>query len=471
LYLVAAFAGVGCFSVALAGASGLAAKLFYLAGCFGVSVWGRKKNCWDYLLLTFCIAIFTPFFGRLVDMQAGWDATNLMLLANYAVAAPMVPTILRRVRVLQARSLMFPALAGLCMIYGFVVSLLNGELVAGLIGLSDWGVPLLYYFFIVSNDGEIASLVQRLPRFVAANLLILSIYGIWQFVAPAQWDRLWLSSVDATSFGSPEPFMVRVFGTLNAPATFACWIMVLLILSLGFKRWLTPIAQVLGTVVLALTAVRTAWGALAIGLLFIMLTSGGRALRYVRYAALAALVAFVVVVAFPEFSNIVSARFDTFGNLENDTSALERLETASKVLVLINENPFGFGVGAFGRAALAAHSVVFQGPIDNGILEVFATLGWLVGVVYCVALIGVPATLLLSGSPLTPYSKVTLAAGIACLSGLPSANILGFSAVVMWTMFAVTSAMASPGFATNRMTARATAVIDRGAAVDSFTST
>ena len=469
-YIVAAFAGVGGFSVALAAASGLAAKLFYVTGCLAVSIWARKRNCWDYLLLTFSVAVFTPFFGRLVDMEAGWDATNPMLMAGYVVALPMVPTILRRVRLLEGRDVLFPALAGICMIYGFVVSLLRGDFVAGLIGLSDWSVPLLYYFFIVTHDGQIASLAQRLPRFVAANLLVLSIYGIWQFVTPAEWDCLWLSNVDATSFGSPEPFMVRIFSTLNSPSTFANWTMALLVLSLGFRYWLTLFAQLVGTVALALTVVRTAWAALAIALLFMMLSSGRRGLRYAGYAALVAFAAVVAITAFPKLGEVVSARFNTFSDLQNDGSALERLDTASKVLVLINENPFGVGVGAFGRAAVAANSVVFQGPIDNGILEIFATLGWFVGLIYCVALIGAPAALLLGRLPLTPHSRVTLAAGIACLCQLPIANVAGFAGVVMWTMFALTAAMATAELATDRRISVTNDAIGHDAAVGPFTS-
>jgi O-Antigen ligase len=469
-YLFASFAGVGGLSVVLAAANGPAAKLLYVVGCLAVSIWARNRNSWDYLLLTFWVAVFTPFFGRLVDMKAGWDASNLMLAASYVVALPMLPTVLRCLRSLEPHNVLFPALAGLCMIYGFVVSLLRGEFAPGLIGLSDWSVPLLYYFFIVSNGGQIESLVERLPRFVAANLLLLSMYGIWQFVAPPAWDRLWLASVDATSFGSPEPFMVRVFSTLNAPGIFATWIMALLVLSLGFRYRLTPLAQLAGTIALALTVVRTAWAALAIAIIFIILSGGRRGLRYACYVGIAALAAVVAISAFPELSDVVSARFDTFGNLQNDGSALERLDTARKVLVLIDENPLGLGVGAFGRGAIAAKSVAFEGAVDNGILEIFASLGWLVGAIYCAALIGTSATLILRRSLMAP-ARVTLAAGIACLCELPIANVVSFPGVVMWTMFALTSAIATTALGTNRTRSTGTAAIGHRAAVEPFIST
>jgi hypothetical protein len=470
--LIAGFASVGGCSFAVAAASGLAAKLFYLAGCLVLSIWGRRRNCWEYLLFTFWVATLTPFFGRLVDMEAGWDARNLMLMANYVVALPMLPIVLRRLRFLEARNMLFPALAVACAIYGFVISLLQGDIVAGLIGLSDWSVPFLYYFYIVANGRQIASLVQRLPRFISANLLVLSIYGIWQFVAPTAWDRLWLSSIDATSFGSPEPFMVRVFSTLNAPGIFACWIMALLVLSLGFRFWLTPLAQLAGTVVLGLTAVRTAWAGLVVALLFIMISSGRNGLTYACYLAITAFVAVATISAYPKLDQVVSERFETFGNLENDGSALERLEIARKMLTLIGENPLGFGVGAFGRAAAAANSnsMVFEGPIDDGILEIFATLGWFVGAIYCAALISTAAALLLSGSSVIPISRVTLAAGIACLCALPIENVVGFIGVVMWTVFGMTSAMVGAGLATSPPTASAAAAIERSSVADPFAS-
>jgi hypothetical protein len=431
-------------TVVLAAASGILAKTVYLAGCVVLSVWSSRKNPWDYLLVTLWIAALTPFARRLVDMEAGWDAKNIMLTAPFLVAAPMLPAIAQRLRTLDAGTALFPGLIALCTLYGFIVTLMRGEPVPALIGVADWGIPVFYFFFVVVHRERIAELLERMPWFVTTNMLLLGSYGVWQFVNPPVWDRLWMQGVDQGPFGLPEPFLVRVFSTMNSAGPFSCWIMVLLIISFGFASWLMPVARFSGLLALAFTSVRTAWGGLAVAMLILAVSSGRRVLRYAIVAAVGALVVVAVVAVVPQINDVVTQRFATFDDLQQDGSLLQREEEASRMQTLISENPLGVGIGALGRGTIAAGDgqILFEGAIDDGILEIFGSLGWLGGLLYCAALIGAAVRCARSGPQFAFQQKVCFAAGVACLAALPLTNIVtGVTGTLMWMMFGVASVL------------------------------
>lgn len=445
-YLTLFYAGGIALTVGLAAASGIIAKVVYLVGCVGLSIWASRKSHWDYLLLTLWVAALTPFVRRLVDVQAGWDATNMMLTAPFLVTAPMLPHILQRIRSLDAGTMLFPGVAALCIFYGFTVTLFRGGLPSALIGVADWGVPVLYYFFIVVHRDSIADLLKRLPWFVATNMALLGAYGVWQFATLPEWDRYWMMSADIGAFGEAEPFLVRVFSTLNSTGPFSCWIMVLIILSFGFSTWLMPFARLAGLLALAFTSVRTSWGGLAVGLLMVMAASGRKAFGYALGIVVGSVVLVAVVLSVPEIDDAITQRLDTFQNLEQDGSLLERKEEAGRMLTLIAENPLGVGVGTLGRGTVAASSgqIIFLGPIDDGFLEILASLGWLFGMLYCGALAGVAIQSFRGAPGFVHEIRVTRAAAIAALAALPFTNIaVSVTGVVMWAMFAITSAIAS----------------------------
>jgi len=452
-YLIFIYAGGIAVTAVLAAASGILAKMVYLLGCVGLSVWSSRRNPWDYLLLTLWIAAITPFARRLVDMQAGWDPTNIMLTAPFLVSALMIPSILQRIRSLDASTALFPGLAALCVFYGLIVALLRAEFAPALIGIGDWIVPIFYYFFVIAHRDRIPELIKRLPRFVTVNMLLLGTYGVWQFVDPPVWDRVWMQSVDQGAFGLPEPFMIRVFSTMNSTGPFSCWIMVLIIISFAFTSALMPIARLAGVLSLAFTFVRTSWAGFAVALLVLIISSGRAAIRYAVVVAIVGLSIFAAVVFVPQINEMISQRIATFDNLEQDGSILEREEEASRMQILIADHPLGVGIGTLGRGTIVANSgqILFVGAIDDGILEIFGSLGWLFGLVYCGALIGMVFQGSRWGLQFAREQKVCFAAGLACLAALPMTTIVtGVTGTIMWLMFGLSSALRSEEGRTNQ---------------------
>jgi hypothetical protein len=217
-------------------------------------------------------------------------------------------------------------------------------------------------------------------------------------------------------------------------------------LSFGFGSWLMPIARLAGLLSLAFTSVRTSWGGLAVAMVIVVLGSGRKVIGYALGIAVGSVVLVAVVTSVPQINETITQRVDTFQDLQQDGSLLEREEEASRMLTLIADNPFGVGVGTLGRGTVAAESgqILFTGPIDDGFLEIFGSLGWLFGFLYCGALFGM-AALSFRGAPgFAQEIRVTRAAAVATLAALPFTNIaVSVTGVVMWTMFAVTSAIAS----------------------------
>jgi O-Antigen ligase len=443
-HLILIYIGGIVVTAGLAAASGLVAKLFYLAGCVALGVWSSRKNHWDYLLLTLWIAALSPFARRLVDLEAGWDATNIMLTAPFLVTAPMIPAVLQRVRTLEAGDVLFPGIVAICSFYGFAVAALQGNAAAGLIGLSDWGVPILYYFFIVAHRDSVPALLDRLPHFLTAIMLLLGAYGIWQFVDLPIWDRFWMESADVGAFGAIAPYSMRVFSTMNAPGPFSIWMMALIVLSFGFRSRLMPIARVVGLLALAFTSVRGSWGGLAVGLLILSAAGGRRSIAYAVGIIVGIGVLAAVVDSVPQIDRVISQRLETLEDIDHDTSFVERKERASEILNVIVENPFGVGLARLGRGAIAdsGQTLGVYLPIDDGILEIFTALGWFFGFMYCGALIGAAAQCFRHAPAGGQQRRAALAAALACLSGLPFTNVSTSAiGVIMWTMFALTMAM------------------------------
>jgi hypothetical protein len=85
------------------------------------------------------------------------------------------------------------------------------------------------------------------------------LYGVVQFVVMPPWDRIWMIGTDLQSIGRPEPFSVRVFGSMTMPGTFAVVMEVGLLLLLSAEvRGRLP-TLVLGFIGLLLSRIRTAW--------------------------------------------------------------------------------------------------------------------------------------------------------------------------------------------------------------------
>jgi hypothetical protein len=207
----------------------------------------------------------------------------------------------------------------------------------------------------------------------------LAIYGVAQYLFPlTSWDANWVRESGLTSIAVPgDVNHVRVFSTLNSPATFGA-ILAIGVVSILARDRVKPgamIAMALALVALALTYVRMAIPALVLGLLVYAAASRWRAAPRLAGFAAVAVAATLALGATTQAGALVLKRVSTLGSLSADTSATERQTTLWEVLPQAALAPIGHGVGTAGEPSKLADKEGFNAAVDNGYLGLLYQLG------------------------------------------------------------------------------------------------
>jgi O-antigen ligase len=215
-----------------------------------------------------------------------------------------------------------------------------------------------------------------LPRLLIAVAPFLALYAFRQYyVLPLpEWDEVWQDEVNFETGGSPEEGRIRVWGTLNSPATFG-FVMVVSALCYLTARRLTPImlASALAVIAaLALTYVRSMWAGFLVALIAIVLVSRGAALKRVAPLALV-LVALAPVALSGSTQVALGERATTFGDIEGDTSAGDRGGIGLALLPVALSQPGGLGVGQSGEPTRLGGGGIHI--TDNGYLAAMLQVG------------------------------------------------------------------------------------------------
>jgi O-antigen ligase len=195
------------------------------------------------------------------------------------------------------------------------------------------------------------------------------------------------------SFGSPEPYAIRVFSTLNGPAAFGVVIGAALLLLVVRFRPAYLVAATAGGLAFLLSLCRTAWIAWIIALIVYAVSLGGRArLRILVIGVGLVLVVVGVIVAAPlaptgRFTDIVTQRMETLANPTGDVSLDVRENSLKSYVDAILDHPEGYGLGSTGVGTGLSSGDQGGGvrDFDNGALEalysfgIFGGICWLLG--------------------------------------------------------------------------------------------
>ncbi len=364
-----------------------AARLLFVAGCAAVA--------WDMLrfgagahlsasLILFCLA---PFLRRVVDASAGYDPSGIM------VSGPLLAILVPMPRLLAAfaagraddPALRPYLLAAACALYGTALTVFDGNLMQAASGALKWGAPVLYGMWLVIEAKRDPNLLEAATLTFVALMPALGLYGVLQYVAPPLWDQYWMSYTTIASIGQPQPYMVRVFSTLNAPAGYATFTAAALLL-FGFRKARLPLlllASAPAVLGLLLSLYRTAWIALAAGIVL------GLFHRRTRLRAALLLVAFgllgAAAVALTPAGEVLQERLMSFGNASEDASGQERLAEYAALLdadggTLLGHGFAGTDVMQAGAQAQDGQLVVswYTFGLPVGILSVAAVV-WAAG--------------------------------------------------------------------------------------------
>jgi hypothetical protein len=344
----------------------------------GMTLYFRRPI--GYFHFTLWVWFLTPLVRRLVDWRAGFEDHNLLLLAPLLVSMIAGLTcVARKPTAAPVRPIAFFFCAA-GMFYGFAVGLIRWRLHASdassageiVYALLNWLAPMLFGLHVYLRWPLYEQHKQAMQKSFLWATFLLGLYGVYQFIAPPPWDRLWLehmlSDIGAESFGLPEPFQTRVWSTLNSPSVFADMLVTGLLLLFFDRSRIKPLAAVAGYSSFLLSLVRTSWLGWLVGLAVVARRSGGRQVgRLLLWLfLLPALVAPLMLV--PQISTAVTERLGTFLSIKKDDSAQIRAEEYRVLLTSLAAEPFGEGLN---------QGQTYRGyMMDSGIIRLFYYFGW-----------------------------------------------------------------------------------------------
>jgi hypothetical protein len=399
-----------------------------------VLLWSSPRA---YISFTFWCWILTPLFRRIIDFRSDIVEPSPVLLA------PLLVTGLagfKAVGALNRRSreavpyLMFIAAIFLALAIGLLTNPLKKDVVQAFL---SWIVPVLWGLYVAFGNVSREEGQELICRNFTLAVLVMGLYGVLQYVAPPAWDLSWLQSVidirEATSFGRPEPFLIRVWSTANGPGVFAFMMMNGLLLLFVRKSKIRFLAGLAGGLAFILSSVRISWIGFVIGLILLCVWARGRRMQLVIGLIVSGAV-LASVVAVSQFQESVLTRFETFQNLEQDGSLQERLDTHVHLLNIVSTHPFGLGLFT------DPPDRILDPPIDSGIFRIILIFGWAGAAAIGLALLQIVLATR-RGTELSPMSVWFRVAVIAMLAHLPSGDVFaGPQGYLFWTAVSLAAA-------------------------------
>ncbi len=422
---------IGIFTV-IGGFTGSIGRPLFVLGCMGVAVLTWRQGIASHFQASIVLFTFAPFIRRLVDNGAGYDELGLMLLGPLlALSVPVVELRHLFVRNGQMDSRMGPLiLVGLCVIYASLLSLFQGKMNDAASGLIKWMMPVLYGAVLVYRARR-DDILDAAVRTFFITLPISGLYGIVQYVEPQAWDRYWMQFAPIMSIGQPVPYGVRVFSTMNGPASFASFTAAGLLL-VAFLRsgWASFLIAAPAILALLLSLYRTAWISMAFALLFCLLFASTR--LKAQFIAIALVIAGAVAITIPPFSDVIGDRLATLGQGSEDGSFQERLTQYSTLWMLPDSLMFGngFSVTDVGSAGSM--------PIDGMVITCWYMMGIIAGLFcLCTLLWAILRALLQAFIERSREAVMIGAMAVSSLLQMPLANICSGEAGFLFWSFVV----------------------------------
>jgi putative inorganic carbon (HCO3(-)) transporter len=312
-----------------------------------------------------------PFLRRLFALDDGLMSADPLALAPFVATFAVALVAVRRHGLGDAGARGIVLLAAVGFALGLPAGLASPE-AAGFAGFAY--TAGLSGFLLGYHEAHVSA--GLLSRTLLVTAPALALYGVLQYFALPEWDRVWRERTNFVVALAPESDRVRIWATLNAPGTLA--------MVLGLSLVAFVVARPLGVgrvagmlavaVALSLTYVRGAWVALAVALVALLAVSRARLAPRIAVMLAIAVVGVPAVAAGTPTGSAVIGRFDTLSDLSADTSATERRQTASQVFPRAVTEPLGSGLGSAGEASRLAATQSFR-YTDNGYLSLLYQVG------------------------------------------------------------------------------------------------
>lgn len=425
----------------LGGVAGLLRIVFpLLSGAVSAFLLWRSKPL--YVGMVFWLWFLTPFLGRMADYQGGWTPASAVELAPYLASSLAGIPLLANLRCLADRRTLPFVCALVAILYGTILGLTYLPLFNVLRALLNWFVPIVFGLFIYENRQLYPDFRRVIEKSFLYCLLVLGAYGIYQFFALPEWDRMWMLNVQLNSFGEVDPMKTRAFSTMNAPAIFAAAMACGLLVLCGIKGKLRLLAAACGFIALILTLSRASWLSLAAGVLYLIFRMEMRARMRLVLAIGSCAVFLVLFAQIPGIDELVAQRIATFTQPGQDDSFSARIEGHEQALRELAQEPWGEGVGSTDTLHNTEGDDDIIGPHDSTLLEFLYSLGWIGTLIYALGLGSLGLQLFRAGSK-DPF----VLSGHAILLGflaqaLLNSVFLGVLGFMVWTFASMSLAAA-----------------------------
>lgn len=346
-------------------------NLLYPAGALGLGWILYSQHPFLYVRFTWWLFFLTPFMRRLGDYNSSFTDPSPILLAPFVTSAITLVTLYKYLpKIITYNGLPFLlSLTGIA--YGYCIALVSISPVTATIALLNWLCPVVFGFHLFIYWSEYPSYRQVMEQTFIGGILVSGTYGIYQYIVAPEWDRYWLVKTGLfTSMGSPEPYGMRVWSTMNSPLPFAVTAVAgLIILLITKSPWRLPASGV-GYLSILLTSVRTSWLGWFVALITLSVSLNPK--LQVRLGFTMMLIAILVIplATIEPFAEIITSRLESFTNIEEDNSFNDRQELYQKTLDEAIGTVIGNGIGSSGPG------------FDSGILDILLSLGWLGAIPY-----------------------------------------------------------------------------------------
>jgi len=384
--VVAGFIGVTFAGLAGVGGRAFAPAWAVLAAFTAFALVTRSPA--GFLAFTVSLWLYTPLVRRVLDLQHGFQVTNLALAAPVLASTVALITVVRFAK--ELRGVLFaPALLVIAAVtYGFLVGALRNGVVPAFYAYLAWLSPALVGLHTALHWRRYPEFRDVFLRTLAWGIGPAALYGIFQFVYMPPWDRYWMVMTDLQSIGRPEPYSVRVFGSMTMPGTFAVVMEVGLLLLLSAQVRGRLASLVLGFIGLLLSRIRTAWLGFVFGLVLQFITQPVRRLprNWITIAFMALLS--LPVITIPRIREGITDRLASIIKAGDDSSVRSRVMVARAGYALVLDYAEGAGLGATGSAVTARRGGGIRN-FENGLLEVFYVFGWPGGLLFFLGVTGI----------------------------------------------------------------------------------
>jgi len=369
--------------LSLAGAFSPASKAMialYPAGAFLLAIFAYKRWKPAYAGLVCWLWFFSPFIRRVVDWKAGGNSSPILLASFLAAAVPGLFLVGDWSGLLSKRTgPMLFVFGGI--FYGSVIALTHFRFFGLAQALLAYVSPILFAFFLYAERNRYREIYKGFEFAFLSATIVTGVYGIYQFLYLTPWDTTWMLNADLESIGLPEPMLVRVFGTMNAPQVFAAFMMCGVILAFRSQTRLRFLAGPIGFAALVLTMARSSWLALVAGLIYLCFYLTNKQRLQLMGAILLCGALGVAAMQNSGISEVVNKRVQSLSSGKGDDSVSTRIADYGTLWHMMANEPFGLGLGddAAGANSEGAASTSNGGIAsrDSTITTVLLSMGWI----------------------------------------------------------------------------------------------